>query len=195
MVTSRVVRTALLRQVGGEAFPGFRAGGVERGGMADRTDEHKREYYGEFCAQLRSAVISETARYDSTLSLGERGRRLPVAYDARLLAGRDLRFADCAPSCCVDDFKGGMYHALGCANTGRALPLAIVNERDGRYLLSDERTWVDRAVFDAYIGATTLAAVQSMIDRLPREDRANLRPWILARFDENGDEQKRVHGR
>ena len=32
----------------------------------------------------------------------------------------------------------------------------------------------------------TLAAVQALIDRLDHEDRARLRPWVLARYDVRG---------
>jgi len=35
-------------------------------------------------------------------------------------------------------------------------------------------------------GAASLEEVQRAIERLPREDRATLRPWILARFDVRG---------
>ena len=35
-------------------------------------------------------------------------------------------------------------------------------------------------------GAASLEQVQRDIERLPREDRATLRPWILARFDVRG---------
>ena len=35
-------------------------------------------------------------------------------------------------------------------------------------------------------GAASLEEVQRDIERLPREDRAMLRPWILARFDVRG---------
>jgi hypothetical protein len=35
-------------------------------------------------------------------------------------------------------------------------------------------------------GAVSLEEVQRDIERLPREDRAMLRPWILARFDVRG---------
>ena len=34
--------------------------------------------------------------------------------------------------------------------------------------------------------AASLEEVQRAIERLPREDRATLRPWILARFDVRG---------
>jgi hypothetical protein len=33
-----------------------------------------------------------------------------------------------------------------------------------------------------------LAKVKAMIDQLDRAGRAFLRPWLLAHFDENGDE-------
>jgi len=32
----------------------------------------------------------------------------------------------------------------------------------------------------------TLAQVKAMIEKLPREDRAMLRPWILGRYDVRG---------
>ncbi len=35
-------------------------------------------------------------------------------------------------------------------------------------------------------GQPCLEEVQRAIERLPREDRATLRPWILARFDVRG---------
>jgi hypothetical protein len=35
-------------------------------------------------------------------------------------------------------------------------------------------------------GQPSLEEVQSAIERLPREDRATLRPWILARYDVRG---------
>ena len=37
------------------------------------------------------------------------------------------------------------------------------------------------------------AAVARMIDRLGREDRANLRVWLLARYEDDGSEHRRVH--
>jgi hypothetical protein len=39
----------------------------------------------------------------------------------------------------------------------------------------------------------SLDEVKAMIDAPERADRANLRPWMMAHFDENGDEQRRVH--
>ena len=36
------------------------------------------------------------------------------------------------------------------------------------------------------LGAPTLEEVQRSIERLGREDRASLRPWILARYDVRG---------
>lgn len=33
---------------------------------------------------------------------------------------------------------------------------------------------------------TAIEAVKAQIDRLPREDRAMLRPWLLARYDVQG---------
>lgn len=38
-----------------------------------------------------------------------------------------------------------------------------------------------------------LASVQTAIDGLEREERANLRPWMLAHFDELGGATRRVH--
>jgi hypothetical protein len=35
-------------------------------------------------------------------------------------------------------------------------------------------------------GATTTEAVKAQIERLPRGERAMLRPWLLARFDVRG---------
>jgi hypothetical protein len=35
-------------------------------------------------------------------------------------------------------------------------------------------------------GGMTLEEVQRAIERLPRDERATLRPWILARFDVRG---------
>jgi hypothetical protein len=35
-------------------------------------------------------------------------------------------------------------------------------------------------------GQASLEEVQRAIERLPREDRATLRPWILARYDVRG---------
>lgn len=37
-----------------------------------------------------------------------------------------------------------------------------------------------------------LAAIKAAIEQLPREDRANLRPWMLAHYDEDGNERPRV---
>jgi hypothetical protein len=34
--------------------------------------------------------------------------------------------------------------------------------------------------------ATNIEVVKAQIERLPREDRAMLRPWLLARFDVRG---------
>lgn len=34
--------------------------------------------------------------------------------------------------------------------------------------------------------ASNIEVVKAMIERLPREDRAMLRPWLLARFDVRG---------
>lgn len=41
--------------------------------------------------------------------------------------------------------------------------------------------------------ASDLVAVKAAIDLLEREDRATLRPWMLAHFDESGDPVRRVH--
>jgi hypothetical protein len=37
-----------------------------------------------------------------------------------------------------------------------------------------------------------LAQVQAMIDELERNDRAFLRPWMLAHYDESGDPPRMV---
>ena len=39
----------------------------------------------------------------------------------------------------------------------------------------------------------TLDEVKAMIERLDRADRASLRPWLNAHFDEKGDEQRKVY--
>jgi hypothetical protein len=41
--------------------------------------------------------------------------------------------------------------------------------------------------------SAALAELNQMIDSLDRADRANPRPRMIAHFDENGDEQRRVH--
>lgn len=38
----------------------------------------------------------------------------------------------------------------------------------------------------------TLEAVKALIDRLDREDRAMLRPWILARYEVDGRPHRRA---
>ncbi len=41
----------------------------------------------------------------------------------------------------------------------------------------------------------TLADAQALIERLPRRDRAMLRPWVLARFNVSGDLAQAVRER
>jgi hypothetical protein len=38
-----------------------------------------------------------------------------------------------------------------------------------------------------------LEQIKAQIDALPREDRANLRPWILAHYDVDGSKHRRIH--
>jgi hypothetical protein len=44
----------------------------------------------------------------------------------------------------------------------------------------------DRLRPERPVPGASLEEVQRAIERLPREDRATLRPWILARFDVRG---------
>ena len=41
--------------------------------------------------------------------------------------------------------------------------------------------------------SAALAEVIVFDEQLDRDDRASLRPWMIAHFDENGDENRRVH--